>query len=159
MSGWRGMFGDQLVLLASMPEFQSLVRWRGPQMDLQNLARASARIYLSTGLFFALHMVTGTQAVHQLSPWAGDTEAVADALWMNLAAAYLIIKRPVFAASSPPVQALPARRDVLAAALKHHDEHMAKLAFSAAEEWSHWQQPEHAEILHRIARGKALLGF
>ncbi len=59
-----GMFGDQLGQLFESREFRQLIRWRGPNMGIAELAREAAQIYLACGHFFALHMVTGTQAVH-----------------------------------------------------------------------------------------------
>lgn len=153
------MFGEQLGRLAQMPAYGQLVNWRGEFCDLKSLAQEAARIYLSTQLFFSLHMVTGAQAAHALSAYVEDHEAFLDALWLSLAAAYIIIKTPGYSAFSPVMREPPPLNVVLAAALAHEDEHIAKLAFSAKTQWDCWRLPEHAEILHRIANRTARLGF
>lgn len=154
-----GMFGERLATLSALPGFRRLVRWRGPGVGLADLARESARIYLSCGHFFALHMVTGTHAVRLLSPWAGTPAQVADILWMSLAATYLIIGRPEYGAADVAGETLPARSDVLDAALRHDDEHIAKLACSALSEYETLGLAEHRAILGRIVRGEAELSF
>ncbi len=153
------MFGVQLGRLGGLPEFRRLVRWRGPAVGLMDLAREAARVYLGFGHFFALHMVTGSQAVHLLSPWVGDDDKVADALWMSLAAAYLIIRAPAYAAPGTSASREPSRSAVLTSALASEDEHIAKLGYSAFKEWEAWRLPEHALILQRIEQGKATLHF
>jgi len=154
-----GMFGDQLMQLAAQDAFRDLVRWRGQSVGLRELAQGSARIYLASGHFFALHMVTGTQAVHLLSGHCDDQQEVADALWISLAATYIIIGRPSYGVPSFTPEALPVRSAVLAAALRQEDEHIAKLAMSAWREHESWQLPEHRQILHAICDGTAALRF
>ena len=153
------MFGVQLGQLGSQAAFRSLLQWRSPAVGLPELAREAARIYLSSGLFFALHMVTGTQAANLLSRWINDDGKVADAVWMSLAAAYLIIRTPEYGTPDPLPDDVPSATAVLDAALAAEDEHVAKLGYSAFVEWEAWHLPEHAAILHRIANGTARLGF
>jgi hypothetical protein len=155
----NGMFGDQLMQLAALKPFRDLVKWRGPAVGLRELAQESARIYLGCGHFFALHMVTGSQAVHCLIHWCKDQEAAADALWISLAAAYIIIGRPQYEPTPGVGDAMPSRDAVLAAALQHDDEHIAKLAFSAFREHEAWGLAEHRRILLAIADGTAGLHF
>lgn len=153
------MFGTQLGQLGTLEDFRRLVRWRGASVGLKDLAREAARVYLGYGHFFALHMVTGSQAVHLLAPWVGDDDKVADALWMSLAAAYLIIRTPAYAPVESPVTGEPSRAAVLRSAMAAEDEHIAKLGYSAFVEWDAWHLPEHALILQRIEQGKATLFF
>ena len=153
------MFGAQLGQLGGMEGFRRLIRWRGASVGLKDLAREAARVYLGYGHFFALHMVTGSQAVHLLAPWVGDDDKVADALWMSLAAAYLIIRTPAYAPVESPVTGEPSRAAVLRSAMAAEDEHIAKLGYSAFVEWEAWHLPEHALILQRIEQGKATLFF
>ncbi len=153
------MFGAQLGQLGGMEGFRRLIRWRGASVGLKDLAREAARVYLGYGHFFALHMVTGSQAVHLLAPWVGDDDKVADALWMSLAAAYLIIRTPAYAPVESPVKGEPSRAAVLRSAMAAEDEHIAKLGYSAFVEWDAWHLPEHALILQRIEQGKATLFF
>jgi Questin oxidase-like len=153
------MFGIQLGQLSGMEDFRRLIRWRGASVGLKNLAREAARVYLGYGHFFALHMVTGSQAVHRLAPWVADDDKVADALWMSLAAAYLIIRTPAYAPIDVRVTGEPSRTAVLRSAMTSEDEHIAKLGYSAFVQWEAWHLPEHALILQRIEQGKATLFF
>ncbi len=153
------MFGIQLGQLGGMAEFRQLVRWRGASVGLSDLAREAARIYLDYGHFFALHMVTGSQAVHLLAPWVGDENKVSDALWMSLAAAYLIIRAPAYGSAELQPGREPSRSAVLRSAMAADDEHIAKLGYSAFAEWETWHLPEHALILQRIEQGSATLFF
>lgn len=154
-----GMFGDQLMQLAAQDTFRDLVRWRGQSVGLRELAQASARIYLASGHFFGLHMVTGSQAVHLLSPYCDDQAAAVDAPWISLAATYIIIGGPRYGVVSRAPETLPARSGVLAAALRQEDEHIVKLAMSAWREHDSWRLPEHRQILHAICEGTAALHF
>ena len=104
-------------------------------------------------------MVTGSQAVHLLSPWIGDDDKAADALWMGLAAAYLIIRAPDYAPPESSVSAAPSRPAVLRCAFAAEDEHIAKLGYSAFALWDAWHLPEHALILQRIEQSKATFLF
>lgn len=153
------MFGVQLGQFGALADFRRLVRWRGASVGLKDLAREAARVYLGYGHFFALHMVTGSQAVHLLAPWVGDDDKVADALWMSLAAAYLIIRTPAYASNESPRIGQPSRAAVLRSAMTSEDEHIAKLGYSAFALWEVWHLPEHALILQRIEQGKATLFF
>ena len=153
------MFGTQLGQLGGLDDFRRLVRWRGASVGIVDLVREAARVYLDYGHFFALHMVTGSQAVHLLSPWVGDDDKVADALWMSLAAAYLIIRTPVYGSPELHASGEPSRSAVLRAAMAAEDEHIAKLGYSAFAEWEAWHLPEHGLILQRIEQGKATLHF
>ena len=153
------MFGVQLGQLGGIEDFRRLVRWRGESVGLVDLAREAARVYLGYGHFFALHMVTGSQAVHLLSPWVGHEDKVADALWMSLAAAYLIIRTPAYDSKELSASGEPSRSAVLRSAMAAEDEHIAKLGYSAFAHWEAWHLPEHALILQRIEQGKATLHF
>lgn len=67
----------------------------GIAMDLGDCAAVALEIYLSTRNFFALHLVTGTQAVRICSEFIDDKLALA-ALTGGLLAAHLVLGSPGF---------------------------------------------------------------
>ncbi len=153
-SGAAG-FGARLAALAGLPAFNEISGWRPQTMDLSQFARESARVYLGTGNFFALHMVTGSHALRALLPYLHDTTRVLDRWWQALAATYVIIDVPDYERwhSAPPAPA-PDRVRMLAvgmASLRGDDaEHVIKLLWSAASEHATYGHPEHAQIVARV---------
>ena len=153
-SGASG-FGARLSALSQLPAFNEMSGWRPPTMDLAQLARESARIYLGTGNFFALHMVTGSHALRALLPYLDDATHVLDRWWQALAATYVIIDVPDYERwRSAPTAPAPERARMLAAgmaALRGDDtEHVIKLLWSAASEHAAYGHPEHAQIVARV---------
>ena len=148
-------FGARLAALAALPAFNEVSGWRPLSMDLAELARESARVYLGTGNFFALHMVTGSHALRALLPHLDDTTRVLDRWWQALAATYVIIDVPDYDGwHSAPSATPPDRARMLAAgmaALRGDDaEHVIKLLWSAAAEHAAYGHPEHAQIVERL---------
>lgn len=149
-------FGARLNELVGRPAFAQISAWRPHGLGLAAMAREAARVYLGTGDFFALHMVTGSHALRLLLPWVTDDEAVLDRWWQALAATYVIIGAPDYARwrEVGEAEALPEAGDVLKAAmasLAHDDpEHVVKLLWSAREEHACYGFAEHARIVARV---------
>jgi hypothetical protein len=154
-------FGARLIEFAGRPAFAEISGWRPPGMDLAAMAHEAARVYLGTGDFFALHMVTGSHALRLLLPWMTEHEAVFDRWWQALAATYVIIGAPDYSrwCEVSEAETLPEVGEVLDAAiasLAHDDpEHVVKLLWSAREEFLFYGFAEHARIVARlVARQK-----
>lgn len=149
-------FGARLNEFIGRPAFAEISGWRPPGMDLAAMALEAARVYLGTGDFFALHMVTGSHALRLLLPWVTEHEAVLDRWWQALAATYVIIGAPDYAGWREVREAemLPEAGEVLDAAiasLAHDDpEHVVKLLWSAREEFVCYGFAEHARIVARL---------
>jgi hypothetical protein len=109
---------------------------------LPDLARTAARIFIATGDFIALHLVTGCHAVRLLQPFL--LPSALDVLATAMLAAYVVIGRPPisreFAQSPPDVASLAAQ------AVKSDDDHDLKFAYSCIQEDAHYGWG-----LHRIA--------
>ncbi len=153
-SGSTG-FGARLTALAGLPVFNEMSGWRPQSVDLSQLARESARIYLGTGNFFALHMVTGSHALRVLLPYLGEPTQVLDRWWQALAATYAIIDVPEYDGwRGAPAAPAPDRARMLAAgmaSLRGDDaEHVIKLLWSAAAEHAAYGHSEHAQIVARV---------
>jgi hypothetical protein len=105
-----------------------------PGAGLAELSRACLDAFHATHDFFALHLVTGSQAFRICSPWAGPrAERV---LSVALAAAYVVIGAPDVA----PPQVEPAQlpvRELLAAT----DEHDIKLAYTCRSQAAAFADP------------------
>ncbi|MFZ0408277.1 MAG: questin oxidase family protein [Cyanobium sp.] len=154
-------FGARLIEFAGRPAFAEISGWRPPGMDLAAMAHEAARVYLGTGDFFALHMVTGSHALRLLLLWMTEHEAVFDRWWQALAATYVIIGAPDYSrwCEVSEAETLPEVGEVLDAAiasLAHDDpEHVVKLLWSAREEFLFYGFAEHARIVARlVARQK-----
>ena len=149
-------FGARLKEFAGQPAFAEISGWRPPGMDLAAMAQDSARVYLGTGDFFALHMVTGSHALRLLLPWMTEHEGVLDRWWQALAATYVIIGAPDYSQWREVHEAemLPEAAEVLSAALAsltHDDpEHVVKMLWSAREEFECYGFAEHARIAARL---------
>jgi hypothetical protein len=155
-------FGSRLLELAARPGFVDFSGWRPAQLELAHMAREAARVYLGTGDFFALHMVTGSHALRCVLPWVADVEGALDRWWQALAATYVVIGAPDYQgwqdlrepARVPDGEAMVrTSMDALAA---DDPEHVVKLLWSAREEHAAHGFDEHARIAARVcATGRA----
>ncbi len=164
-------FGNRLLELAARPGFAELSGWRPLVLDLPRMAREAARVYLGTGDFFALHMVTGSHALRLVLPWVSDREAALDRWWQALAATYVVIGAPDYGpwrevgqpAGQPVGQpagervGMPAddvlRRTSMQALAGDDAEHVVKLLWSVREEHAAYGFAEHAHIAVRVCAG------
>jgi hypothetical protein len=113
---------ERIGRVVAMPAFDD---YRGiASVTLPDLARMSTRVYVATGNFTALHMVTACHATRTLAAFIDDLQPLAIALL----AAYVTIGRPAPEAAhhdAPPWEAIAAR------ALESNDDHDLKLVYSA----------------------------
>jgi len=136
---------------------------------LPDLARIAAKVFISTGDFIALHLVTGCHAARLLQPFLLPTAV--DVLATAMLAAYVVIGRPTVTglagrgsfdrASTPPgfspaqddkaSRRLPSTiidddADLASIAVKSDDDHDLKLVYSCLQEEAHYKSG-----LHRLA--------
>ena len=110
----------------------------GQAADLHSCARAAIAVYRATRNFFALHMVTATQAVRICSQFVDEDLALA-ALTGSLCAAHQVVGSPAFSEIMP----MPDRID---------REHAYKYAWVCASEYRHFGDAVYAEELSAMQR-------
>jgi len=112
------------------------------QPVLPDLAKIAAQLFIATGDFIALHLVTGCHATRLLQPFL--LPSALDDLATAMLAAYVVIGRPPIPTEF--VQSPPDAASLAAQAVKSDDDHDLKFAYSCIQEDAHygWE-------LHRIA--------
>ncbi|MFT7141452.1 MAG: hypothetical protein ACJAYE_001525 [Candidatus Azotimanducaceae bacterium] len=128
-----GSFGQRLSGLVERDIYPAPVA-----TTLADCASASLDVYLGTRNFFALHLVTATEAARACGDYVSETELVAS-LSAALRAGYLVLDAPDFADRLP----VPARLD---------EEHALKYVYACASEYEAWGD---ARYLLEIAEFKA----
>ena len=116
----------------------------GRGRDLDECASVALDIYRATRNFFALHMVTATQATRICASLIDDEIALA-ALTGGLLAAHLVVGSPEYDARKPA--AAPAHLDT---------EHAFKYAWSCLSEYRHYGDVRYAEEV-RLFRDAELI--
>jgi len=113
-------------------------------IDLPDLAVIAARIFIATGDFTALHLVTACHAVRVLQPFLGPNalEVLANAML----AAYVVIGRPALATTI-----IDDGDDLASRAATSDDDHDLKLVYSCLQEEAHYNSG-----LHRTAAAMRL---
>jgi len=106
---------------------------------LPDLAMIAARIFIATGDFAALHLVTACHAVRVLQPFLLPT--VLDVLANAMLAAYVAIGRPPLATTI-----IDDNDDLASRAAKSDDDHDLKLVYCCLQEEAHYNSG-----LHRTA--------
>ena len=106
---------------------------------LPDLAMIAARIFIATGDFAALHLVTACHAVRVLQPFLLPT--VLDVLANAMLAAYVAIGRPPLATTI-----IDDNSDLASRAAKSDDDHDLKLVYCCLQEEAHYNSG-----LHRTA--------
>jgi len=138
----RSITGSILKVIAipAFDDYRAAIR----HLELRDLARLAALIYLSTGNLTVLHLVTACHAARVLEPYLA-ADAVGH-LATAMLAAYASIGRPDFDAALQPTPDLPDWPSLAARAIKSDDEHDLKLVYSCQQEEEHygWR-------LHRMA--------
>jgi hypothetical protein len=129
----RSISGSILKVIA-IPAFDDY-RAAIHQLELADLARIAASIFLPTGDFTALHLVTACHAVRVLQPYLGPDAN--DHLAIAMLAAYASIGRPSFDATSS-ADDLPDWPSLSARAIASDDEHDLKLVYSCRQEEQHY---------------------
>jgi hypothetical protein len=118
------------------------------QPTLPDLARTAAQLFIATGDFIALHLVTGCHATRLLQPFLGSSAL--DTLSTAMLAAYVVIGRPPIGTEF--VQPPPDPVSLAARAVKSDDDHDLKFAYSCIQEDAHYGWG-----LHRIAAAVRLV--
>ncbi len=129
------LIDDNLLAVSRLKGFSEVIHWPDfERIGLRDLALAAAEIYAASGDFTALHLVTGAQAAAVLLPYVEAPRVLLPWLWQGMAAAYIVIGRPVL----PDADMLglwrnatvPNWQDILQRALGEKDEHVVKLIYS-----------------------------
>jgi hypothetical protein len=130
----------KVIVIPAFDEYRFAIR----NLELSDLAKMAVLLYLSTGDFTVLHLVTACHATRVLEPYLA-ADAV-DHLATAMLAAYASIGRPDFDAALEPTPDLPDWPSLAARAIKSDDEHDLKLVYSCQQEEEHygWR-------LHRMA--------
>ena len=103
---------------------------------LANCASTSLDVYLGTRNFFALHLVTATEAARACRDYVSEAELVA-ALSAAIRAAYLVLDAPDFDQVSP----ITARLD---------PEHALKYVFACSSEYQAWGDDRYLQEIERF---------
>ncbi|HEV7488399.1 MAG TPA: questin oxidase family protein [Thermoanaerobaculia bacterium] len=109
------------------------------QIALRDLAMIAARIFIATGDFAALHLVTACHAVRVLQPFL--LPSALDVLANAMLAAYVAIGHPPLAATI-----IDDGSDLASRAAKSDDDHDLKLVYCCLQEEAHYNSG-----LHRTA--------
>jgi len=131
-------FSGRLIMGAMMsavahPAFDD---YRRPirNVTLDDLARVATSVYLATGSFTALHLVTACHATRILRPWL-DASALQH-LAIAMLAGYAAIGRPAY---DVPLQSdAPGWDEISARAIASDDDHDLKLVYSCRQEEAHY---------------------
>ncbi len=126
----RGISG-QILTVVAIPAFDD---YRCPirKLELADLVKVAALLFLSKGDFTVLHLVTACHAVRILQPYLGA--GALDYLATAMLAAYATIGRPDFKVAPETASDLPDWATLAARAIKSDDEHDLKLVYSCQQE-------------------------
>jgi hypothetical protein len=138
----RSITGRILKIIAN-PAFDDY-RFGIKNLDLRDLAKIAVLLFLETGDFTVLHLVTACHATRVLQPYLA-ADAV-DHLGVAMLAAYASIGRPDFDADVRPADDLPDWPSLAARAIPSDDEHDLKLVYSCQQE-----EAEYGWGLHQMA--------
>lgn len=138
----------RIAMIVAIPAFDE---YRGSikALELGHLARIAALIFLATGDFTILHLVTACHATRLLHPCL-SADAVAH-LAIAMLAAYASVGRPDFDAGLRPSPNLPDWPALAARAIPSNDEHDLKLVYSCQQEEQHYGWG-----LHQMAAARRL---
>ncbi len=129
--------------IIAIPAFDDY-RFGITNLALRDLAKIAALLFLATGDFTVLHLVTACHATRILQPYLA-ADAV-DHLGVAMLAAYASIGRPDFDADLQPARDLPDWQLLAARAIPSDDEHDLKLVYSCQQE-----EAEYGWNLHHMA--------
>jgi len=118
-------------------------------LTLRDLAKMAALLFLATGDFTVLHLVTACHATRILKPYLA-ADAV-EHLAVAMLAAYASIGRPDFDPDLQPAADLPDWPSLAARAIASNDEHDLKLVYSCQQE-----EAEYGWGLHQMAAAARL---
>ncbi|HXH37047.1 MAG TPA: questin oxidase family protein, partial [Thermoanaerobaculia bacterium] len=122
----------KVIAIPAFDEYRAAIR----NLALRDLAKMAVLIYLSTGDFTVLHLVTACHATRVLAPFLG-ADAV-DHLAVAMLAAYASVGRADFDAALQPANDLPDWQVLAARVIRSDDEHDLKLVYSCRKEEEHY---------------------
>jgi len=140
--GSRSISGSILKVVA-IPAFDDY-RFGIRNLALGDLAKIAALLFLATGDFTVLHLVTACHATRVLQPYLA-ADAV-DHLAVAMLAAYASIGRPDFDAALQPARDLTDWASLAARVIPSDDEHDLKLVYSCQQE-----EKQYGWHLHQMA--------
>jgi len=129
--------------IIAIPAFDDY-RFGITNLALRDLAKMAVLLFLATGDFTVLHLVTACHATRVLQPYLA-TDAV-DHLCVAMLAAYASIGRPDFDPDLQPAAGLPDWPSLAARAITSNDEHDLKVVYSCQQE-----EAEYGWGLHHMA--------
>ena len=129
--------------VVSLPAFRE---YRFTDLELPDLARIAVKVYLATGDFTALHLVTGCHSARVLAPYLGP--GALEHLATAMLAGYITIGRPAFDVATTEA---PDWDTLSALAIESNDDHDLKMVYSCREE-----DRAYGWGLHRMAAAKRL---
>lgn len=135
----------KIVAIPTFDEYRASIK----TLELGHLAKIAALIFLATGDFTVLHLVTACHATRLLAPYLG-ADAVTH-LAIAMLAAYASVGRPDFDAELRPSLNLPEWPALAARAIPSNDEHDLKLVYSCQQEEQHYGWG-----LHQMAAARRL---
>jgi hypothetical protein len=118
---------------------------------LPDLARIAARIFIATGDFVALHLVTACHAARVLEPFL--LPFALDVLSNAMLAAYVAIGRPSLATTK-----IDDSSDLASRATKSDDDHDLKLVYCCLQEEAHYKSGLHRAAAAVRLRGREEIG-
>ncbi|MGH9421842.1 MAG: questin oxidase family protein [Thermoanaerobaculia bacterium] len=137
----------RIAKIVAIPAFDE---YRAPigKMDLDDLAKIAVLIFLATGDFTVLHLVTACHATRVLKPYLA-ADAIGH-LAIAMLAAYASVGRPDFDAGLQP-SSEPDWDTLAARAIPSNDEHDLKLVYSCQQEEQYYGWG-----LHQMAAARRL---
>jgi hypothetical protein len=122
----------RIVAIPAFDEYCASIK----ALELGDLARIAVLLFLGTGDFTVLHLVTACHATRVLKPYLG-ADAV-DHLAIAMLAAYASIGRPDFDADRQAEPNVSDWKTLVARAIPSNDEHDLKLVYSCRQEEQHY---------------------
>jgi hypothetical protein len=143
---------DKMKTAAALPGFHNAVGALRPGDEtLPALASAAVKLYLGTGDFTALHMVTGAHAYRLLAPSLESSPEALRYFWQALVAAYITIGAPALV--QPHAEgAAPSWTAISSKAVASLDEHDIKLVEVSREEEAFYRSPLYRRAAARRMR-------
>jgi hypothetical protein len=130
----------KIVAIPAFDDYRAAIR----NLQLCDLAKIATLIFLATGDFTVLHLVTACHATRILQPYLA-ADAI-DHLAVAMLAAYASIGRPDFDVDVQPPHDLPDWRSLAARVIPSNDEHDLKLVYSCQQE-----EKQYGWGLHQMA--------
>jgi hypothetical protein len=141
----------RLRAASEQPAFAPAVASLAPtDTTLAGIASAALRLYLQSGDFTVLHVVTGTHAYRQLAPFIEPSAGGVRYLWQALVAVYVSLGAPRLV--EPDTNEAPPWSTTVASAVASLDDHDLKLVEVARDEERFYREPLYRRAAARRMR-------